>query len=109
MRTVIAAIPELSLDAASSRPMYRQVYDAIRDAVLAGQLSPGTRLPPQRDLARDLGVSRNTVMLAFEQLIAEGYLEGHVGAGTFVTQTLPDDLLQVRSLSVSARAKRTAP
>jgi GntR family transcriptional regulator/MocR family aminotransferase len=103
MRTVTAAIPELSLDATSSRPMYRQVYDAVRGAVLSGQLSPGTRLPPQRDLARELGVSRNTVMLAFEQLIAEGYLEGRVGAGTFVTNTLPDDLLQVRRPASAAR------
>jgi GntR family transcriptional regulator/MocR family aminotransferase len=108
MRTVTASIPQLRLDERSKRPMYRQVYDAIRGAVLSGQLSAGTRLPPQRDLARDLGVSRNTVMMAFEQLIAEGYLEGHVGAGTFVTQTLPDDLLQVRDAATSAR-RRTQP
>jgi GntR family transcriptional regulator/MocR family aminotransferase len=84
--------------------MYRQVYDAVRAAVLSGRLPAGTRLPPQRDLARELGVSRNTVMLAFEQLTVEGYLEGRVGAGTFVTQTLPDDLLQVRRPAPAARA-----
>lgn len=74
--------------------LYLQVYRALRQAVLGGEWKPGSRLPPTRHLARDLGVSRNVVLQAYDQLYAEGYIEGRVGAGTFVASTLPDDLLQ---------------
>src|SRR5258708_12229010 len=53
------------------------------------------RLPPTRELAEELGVSRNTVVNAFEQLIAEGYLESKVGAGTYVTHVLPEDVFKM--------------
>ncbi|MCA1633812.1 MAG: PLP-dependent aminotransferase family protein [Acidobacteria bacterium] len=86
-----------ALDARSSVALYRQLYDGIRRAILAGQLKAGTRLPSTRELACELGVSRNTVMNAFEQLLAEGYVEGHTGSGTFVSRTLPDDLLNARA------------
>lgn len=62
--------------------IYRQLFDAVLD----GRLRPGERLPPTRELARRLAVSRNTVALAYERLIAEGVLTGRVGAGTFVTR-----------------------
>lgn len=77
-------------------PLYRQVYDQVRLAVLEGRLSPGARLPSSRILAEELRCSRNTVVGAFEQLLAEGYLEGHVGSGTYVSRVLPDELLAVR-------------
>lgn len=70
-------------------PLYRQLYDYLREGILKGQLAPGTRLPPTRDLSRELGLSRNTVVSAFEQLLAEGYLEARVGDGTYVARTLP--------------------
>ncbi len=60
--------------------IYRALVAALRD----GRLHAGDRLPPTRTLARDLGVSRNTVATAYDRLTAEGYLEGRVGAGTFV-------------------------
>jgi GntR family transcriptional regulator / MocR family aminotransferase len=60
--------------------IYRQLFDAVTD----GRLRPGERLPPTREMARRLSVSRNTVSLAYERLAAEGVLEGRVGAGTFV-------------------------
>ncbi len=88
--------PQLSVDAGAAEPMFRQLYERLRSAVLAGELRAGTRLPSTRALASALGVSRNTVMASFEQLLAEGYLEGRVGAGTYVTHTLPDDLLRLR-------------
>jgi GntR family transcriptional regulator / MocR family aminotransferase len=75
----------LHLDARKSSPLHRQLYAEIRSAVLSGRLAAGARLPSTRSLAADLGVSRNTVAGAFDQLMAEGYLEGRVGAGTFVT------------------------
>lgn len=65
------------------------LYGEIRAAILGGRISPGGRLPPSRDFARRLGVSRGTMLAAFEQLIAEGFLVGAVGKGTFVSKQLP--------------------
>ena len=76
------------LDRGSALPLHRQLYQGLRAAVLKGRLAPGVRLPSTRDLARQLGVSRNTVVNAFEQLLAEGYLSGRVGSGTYVSAAL---------------------
>jgi len=76
-------------------PAYRWLYDALRDPILAGRLRPGVQLPSSRDVASRYGLARGTVVRAFEQLAAEGYLEGTVGAGTFVAKSLPDDLFAV--------------
>jgi GntR family transcriptional regulator / MocR family aminotransferase len=83
----------VTLNPESSVPLYRQLYDEIRRAILTGRLSVGTRLPSTRQLADQLAVSRNTVVNAFEQLLAEGYIESRTGDGTYVARTLPDDLL----------------
>jgi GntR family transcriptional regulator/MocR family aminotransferase len=88
------AILGLGISPGASVPRYRQLYDGIREAILAGRLVPGARLPSTRSLAEDVGCSRNTVIAAFEQLTAEGYLEGRVGAGTTVGRTLPDTVLR---------------
>ena len=85
----------IALDTGAQSPLYRQLYDALREAILEGRLHPGARLPSSRTLAGDLGVGRNTVLAAYDQLAAEGYLEGQVGAGTLVAATLPDSLLQL--------------
>ena len=74
--------------------LYLQVYRALRQAILEGRLPPGDRLPATRALARELGLSRNVVLLAYDQLYAEGYVEGRVGAGTFVAPELPETLLE---------------
>ncbi|MDQ3863770.1 MAG: PLP-dependent aminotransferase family protein, partial [Actinomycetota bacterium] len=95
-RSSAAPFAAVSLDEASAVPLYRQLYDELREAILGGRLGPGSRLPSTRDLAAELGVSRNTVMNAFLQLLAEGYLEGRVGSGTYVSRSLPDDLLRPR-------------
>src|SRR4051794_101382 len=78
------------------KPLHRQLYEGLRDLVFDGRIEPGAQLPATRVLARELGVSRMTVVQVFEQLMAEGYLTGKVGAGTFVSRSLPDDLLSVR-------------
>jgi GntR family transcriptional regulator / MocR family aminotransferase len=70
----------LAVDSAVPVPLYRQLYDRVRDAILAGQLHPGQQMPSTRLLASDLGLSRNTVVGAFEQLVAEGYLQGAPGS-----------------------------
>ena len=92
-----SALAGIALDPARPEPLHRQLYDALRGAVLSGHLASGSRLASTRAMAVDLGVSRNTVMAAFSQLLAEGYLEGRVGAGTFVGRTLPDDVLRTRA------------
>jgi GntR family transcriptional regulator/MocR family aminotransferase len=96
----------IALDRTSSTALYRQLYDQLREAILSGRLSPGTRLPSTRELADDLDIARNTVLNAFEQLYAESYLERHVGDGTYVSAQLPDDLLRVKTQQpANAQAK----
>ena len=95
-RYAAALLGTLALDRTGEEALYRQLYFAIRDAILQGRLRPGTRLPSSRSLAADLDVSRNTVVIAFDQLLAEGYVEGRTGAGTYVSATLPEELLAAR-------------
>ncbi len=84
------------LDRVSPVPYYRQLYEGLREAVLSGRLAPGACLPSTRELASELGLSRATVITAYRQLLAEGYLEGRVGSGSYVASKLPDDLLRAR-------------
>jgi GntR family transcriptional regulator / MocR family aminotransferase len=70
-------------------PAYQWLYGAIRGEIAAGQLGAGLRLPATRDLARQYGLSRGTVVAAFEMLQAEGYVQGRIGSGTRVTGALP--------------------
>jgi len=72
------------------RPAYRRVYETIRDAARKGRLKAGQKVPSTRDLAVRYGVARITVTQAYEQLVAEGYLETRRGAGTFVSAQLPE-------------------
>jgi GntR family transcriptional regulator/MocR family aminotransferase len=81
------------LDREAADPLHRQLFGAVRDAVLAGALAPGARVPSTRALAADLGVSRTTVLLAFDHLVAEGYLVSAAGSGTRVARELPERLL----------------
>src|SRR5258708_31348611 len=83
----------LTLDPSSAVPLYRQLYDGLRQAILMGELAAGTQLPSTRILASRLGISRTTVVLAFDQLLSEGYVEGKAGSGTYVASVLPDNLL----------------
>ncbi len=87
----VGGLLAVGLDPAAAEPLQRQLYNQLRDAVLSGRLPARFRLPPTRVLAADLGVSRNTVLAAIEQLTAEGYIEGRVGAGTYVA-TLSGDV-----------------
>jgi GntR family transcriptional regulator/MocR family aminotransferase len=93
----------------ADRPLYRQIYEAIRMAILTGEFGPGKRLAATRALARELGVSRITVLNAYEQLFAEGYLDGKGGAGTFVAAELPDNLLKTETIKQSRQKKTDAP
>lgn len=81
---------------AAGAPLNRQIYQAIREAILSQLLPSAMQLPSSRDLARELGISRNTVTYAYEQLIAEGYLETRAGSGTFIADTTPDQIPETR-------------
>ncbi|MBW8771629.1 MAG: PLP-dependent aminotransferase family protein [Gemmatimonadetes bacterium] len=107
-------VVQLILDPAAEAPLYRQVYEGLRDAILSGRLARGARLPSTRALAADLGVARNTVLLAFEQLRSEGYLYGRRGGGSRAREVVPDALLTVArparaSAAKGARTRAIAP
>ena len=87
------------LDPAAGKTLQRQLHTKIRTSILDGKLAGGTRLPASRMLASRLGVARITVVQAYDQLVAEGYLETRTGAGTFVASGTPDQLTQTTSRS----------
>ncbi len=76
----------LDIDRSSGVTLTRQVYEALRAKILSGELRAGERLPSTRELARTLGVSRNVVLGAYDQLVAEGFVESRPGAGNFVAE-----------------------
>jgi GntR family transcriptional regulator/MocR family aminotransferase len=81
-----------TFDPGAATPYYRQIYDGYRTAILTGLLRRGERLPSTRALAAELGISRLPVVYAFEQLLHEGYIEGRAGSGTYVKDSIPDEL-----------------
>ena len=112
-RGPVSPVVHLELDPDAPMPMYRQVYEGLRAAILSGRLARGARLPSSRALAADLGVARNTVLQAFDQLRSEGYLQGRRGGGTRAREVIPDALVTVPGAprrdrtSVTSRASRT--
>jgi GntR family transcriptional regulator/MocR family aminotransferase len=93
------ALNVLALDTASGEPLYVQIYDQVRELILTGRLGAGTRLPSTRALASELGVSRTTTLSAYDQLASEGYIDGQLGSGAYVSAELPDELLGVAGAS----------
>ncbi len=77
------------IDRTSRVPVHRQLAEALRRAIREGALAPGARLPSTRALAETLGIARNVALVAFDELYAEGYVEGRPGSGTYVARDLP--------------------
>jgi GntR family transcriptional regulator/MocR family aminotransferase len=98
----------LSLDRDSHVALHTQLGAQLRQMILSTRIARGSRLPSTRALATDLGVSRTTVVLAYEQLASEGYLEGRHGSGIYVPSDLPEQALQVAPTSAHARRHRPA-
>lgn len=96
-------LDRLKFETRSAQPLYRQLEQQLRNLIGRGILSAGEKLPSTRALAVELGLSRNTIATAYNQLLAEGYLEAEHGSGTRVALALPDDFLQP-----SPAAKRAA-
>ncbi len=91
----------------SGVPAHRWLYSCVRAEILDGRLRPGTRLPSTRDLASQYSLARGTIVNAYEQLKSEGYIDGSVGSGTYVSRVLPEKLLHVASGLPAKRAIRT--
>ena len=77
----------VKLERANGIPLYQQICQALREAILSGELAEGTRLPTERAFAQELSVNRTTVMNAYNELASEGLIEGHVGRGTLVRRS----------------------
>jgi GntR family transcriptional regulator/MocR family aminotransferase len=80
----------LSIQPGAPSPLYVQIARALSNDVKRGRLRPGAALPGTRTLAHKLGVHRNTVLAAYAELVAEGWLEARQGGGTFVSRSLPE-------------------
>lgn len=93
-RAAPTAIDRVPIVQGSGATLHHQIYLALVDAIVSGQLVAGSRLPSTRALSRTLGVSRNSVLHAFEQLHARGYVESRVGSGTWVTGKVPGPALR---------------
>jgi GntR family transcriptional regulator / MocR family aminotransferase len=103
-----ASIPEFGIDRMSDIPLAVQLAEQIRQAVLTGRLKPESRLPSTRAFAEELGVSRATALAAYDQLIAEGYLEGRHGSGTRIAAQLPEVTLKTGPMGTFSRTKTAA-
>jgi GntR family transcriptional regulator/MocR family aminotransferase len=100
------------VDRAGDTPLFRQIYLQIRSAILSGALRPRTKLPSTRGLSLQLAVSRSAVVSAYEQLLAEGYVSGKIGAGTYIAADLPEAFdagAQRRKKRSASVAKPPAP
>jgi GntR family transcriptional regulator/MocR family aminotransferase len=91
-------VPGLEIDHESAVPVYRQIADGVRESALEGRMEAGGKLPPTRELARQLGVNRQTVVAAYEYLANRGWVRSHTGKGTFLAvpskATEPDTTAQ---------------
>lgn len=101
-----ALLLSIDLDHRASRPISTQLCIALRDIILAGGLKAGDRLPATRTLAKDLSLSRTTVVEVFERLVAEGLVESRTGAGTFVSQVLGGDRTIAKNLPSLSKPRR---
>ncbi len=84
--------PVIEVDRTSSKPLHRQIYDGFRESIIRGDMLAGQQIPSTRSFAVEMGISRIPVLNAYAQLMAEGYFESRMGAGTFVSSTLPEGL-----------------
>jgi GntR family transcriptional regulator / MocR family aminotransferase len=99
-------VPVIPVNREAPTPLHRQVYAGFRDAILRGDLAAGQQVPSSRALAAELAISRFPVLDAYAQLLAEGYFESRVGAGTFVASSLPHQVDHTKRPSEESPASR---
>ncbi len=95
-------------------PLFKQVYNGLRDAILSGAFSSGEKLPSTRDVAEQLGISRTVVLLAYDQLLAEGFAVARGGSGTYVSNAIagtrtPSSEAPIRIESTTSHTLAFAP
>ena len=108
-RVASGFLPSIVIDRKMSQPLHRQIYESFRSAILNGQLHPGQRIPSTRVLSAEIGVSRFPVLNAYAQLLAEGYFQSRVGAGTVISSSLPEQLTFSGTTGVKGRDTRCRP
>jgi len=97
------------LDETSAQPLYQQLQRALRGAIENGIIGPDDALPPERDLAEMLGVSRITVRKAIDELVEDGLLIRKQGSGTFVSNRVEKNFAKLTSFSEDMRARGREP
>jgi GntR family transcriptional regulator/MocR family aminotransferase len=96
-------LPVIAVDRRARLPLHQQLYDAFKKAILGGEVLAGQQVPSSRELAEVLGISRIPILNAYGQLLAEGYLETRVGAGTFVAESLKREQRAAEKMPSAAR------
>jgi GntR family transcriptional regulator/MocR family aminotransferase len=99
----------IAIDRKTPKALHRQIYDAYRRAIVEGSLRPGQRILSTRALASELGISRFPVLNAYAQLLAEGYFESRVGAGTVASSSIPDQVMSSGPTGARFAATRSGP
>jgi GntR family transcriptional regulator / MocR family aminotransferase len=107
--TRIGISPIIHIDRGAEATLHKQVYDGYRNAILRGDLHPGQQVPSSRELAAEIRVSRFPVLHAYAQLLAEGYFESRIGAGTFIAGSLPELLKSAAGQSSATKNKISGP
>ncbi|MGZ4703055.1 MAG: MocR-like pyridoxine biosynthesis transcription factor PdxR [Ilumatobacteraceae bacterium] len=109
-QTKLPADPlELFVDPTARRSITRSIYRQLREAIASGRVAAGDRLPPTRELAAQLGVSRHTVTTVYDQLVGEGYLSGRSGGETFVNPASPRGVITRGPSRTAAAIEPTTP
>ena len=101
--------PIIRIDREAPIPLHKQVYEGYRTAILRGDLRPGQQIPSSRELAQEIRVSRFPILHAYAQLLAEGYFESRVGAGTFIARSLPEVEKSATGQTQVAQCKISGP
>jgi len=110
MKKAASGIPPLiAIDRKAPKALHRQIYEAYRQAIVVGSLRPGQRVLSSRALASELGLSRFPVLNAYAQLLAEGYFESRVGAGTVASSSIPDEVMSSGPIGPASSSTRSGP
>jgi GntR family transcriptional regulator/MocR family aminotransferase len=109
MKRIPASLfPPIALDFRGESPMYSQLYEWFRRAIVEGRMRPGQRVPSTRSLAAELKISRIPVYNAYEQLLAEGFFETFVGAGTCIARSIPREAIDLLEAHTSKPPRQIA-
>jgi GntR family transcriptional regulator/MocR family aminotransferase len=108
-KTASGLSPLIYVDRKGAKPLYSQVYEAFRAAIVGRKLRAGERIPSTRALCSELRISRIPVLNAYAQLLAEGYFKSRVGSGTFVSSSLPDQMTLPENQSAGSARARPMP